>query len=138
LLRELRGREFESPRSDQHLAIPRPTHAQENDRLGDPRAFGAALADPSRRTILITGEGSHQLTANDVGAMGRFGANVIVFVLNNSGHLVERALEENPNWTYTTLLSGTLNFVGKTYPQRLVRLWRHPGAFDDPPLRALR
>jgi indolepyruvate decarboxylase len=68
-----------------------------------PAAFGVALADPSRRTILITGEGSHQLTANDVGAMGRFGANVIVFVLNNNGYLIERALEENPNWTYNDL-----------------------------------
>jgi indolepyruvate decarboxylase len=62
-----------------------------------------ALADPSRRTILITGEGSHQLTANDIGAVGRFGANVIVFVLNNSGYLIERALEENPDWTYNDL-----------------------------------
>ncbi len=68
-----------------------------------PAAFGIALADPGRRTILITGEGSHQLTANDVGAMGRFGANVIVFVLNNSGYLVERALEENPDWSYNDL-----------------------------------
>ena len=68
-----------------------------------PAAFGVALADPSRRTILITGEGSHQLTANDIGAMGRFGANVIVFVLNNSGYLIERALEPNPNWTYNDL-----------------------------------
>jgi len=65
-----------------------------------PAAFGIALADPGRRTVLITGEGSHQLTANDIGAMGRFGANVIVFVLNNGGYLIERALEENPNWTY--------------------------------------
>jgi len=68
-----------------------------------PAAFGIALADQGRRTVLITGEGSHQLTANDVGAMGRFGANVIVFVLNNGGYLVERALEENPNWTYNDL-----------------------------------
>jgi indolepyruvate decarboxylase len=68
-----------------------------------PAALGVALADPSRRTILMTGEGSHQLTANDVGTMGRFGANVIVFVLNNSGYLIERALEENPNWTYNDL-----------------------------------
>jgi indolepyruvate decarboxylase len=68
-----------------------------------PAAFGVALADPSRRTILITGEGSHQLTANDIGAMGRFGVNVIVFVLNNIGYLIERALEENPDWTYNDL-----------------------------------
>ena len=68
-----------------------------------PAAFGAALADERRRTILITGEGSQQLTANEIGSMGRFGANVIVFVLNNSGYLIERALEENPDWTYNNL-----------------------------------
>ena len=68
-----------------------------------PAAFGIALADPDRRTVLITGEGSHQLTANDIGSMGRFGANVIVFVLNNDGYLIERALEENPDWTYNDL-----------------------------------
>ena len=68
-----------------------------------PAAFGVALANPDGRTVLITGEGSHQLTANDIGAMGRFGANVIVLVLNNSGYLIERALEENPNWTYNDL-----------------------------------
>jgi indolepyruvate decarboxylase len=68
-----------------------------------PAAFGIALADPKRRTILITGEGSHQLTANEIGAMGRFRKNVIVFVLNNDGYLIERALEENPDWTYNDL-----------------------------------
>jgi indolepyruvate decarboxylase len=68
-----------------------------------PAAFGIALADPSRRTILITGEGSHQLTANEIGSMGRFGANITVFVLNNEGYRIERALEENPNWSYNDL-----------------------------------
>ena len=68
-----------------------------------PAAFGMALADPSRRIVLITGEGSHQLTANEIGNMGRFGANIIVFVLNNDGYLIERALEPNPNWTYNDL-----------------------------------
>ena len=79
-----------------------------------PAAFGVALADQGRRTILITGEGSHQLTANDVGAMGRFGANVIVFVLNNSGYLVERALEKNPNWTYNDLAPWNYAELPKT------------------------
>jgi indolepyruvate decarboxylase len=66
-------------------------------------AMGIALADPNRRTILITGEGSHQLTANEIGSMGRFGANITVFVLNNDGYLIERALEENPDWSYNDL-----------------------------------
>ena len=66
-------------------------------------AFGIALADPKRRTILITGEGSHQLTANEIGNMGRFGASPIIFVLNNDGYMVERALEPNPDWSYNDL-----------------------------------
>ncbi len=65
--------------------------------------FGIALANPDRRTILITGEGSHQLTANEIGNMGRYEANPIILVLNNDGYLVERALELNPDWSYNDL-----------------------------------
>src|SRR6266496_1987761 len=66
-------------------------------------AFGIALADPNRKAILITGEGSHQLTANEIGNMGRYGANPIIFCLNNDGYMVERALEPNPDWAYNDL-----------------------------------
>jgi indolepyruvate decarboxylase len=65
--------------------------------------LGVALADRSRRTVLFTGEGSHQLTANDVGTMGRNGLKPIIFVLNNEGYMVERALEANPDWVYNDL-----------------------------------
>jgi indolepyruvate decarboxylase len=66
-------------------------------------AFGVALANLKRKTILITGEGSHQLTANEIGNMGRFGANPIILCLNNDGYMVERALEPNPDWSYNDL-----------------------------------
>jgi indolepyruvate decarboxylase len=66
-------------------------------------SFGIALANPDRRTILITGEGSHQLTANEIGNMGRYGAKPIIFVLNNDGYMVERALEPYPDWSYNDL-----------------------------------
>jgi len=62
--------------------------------------LGIALADRSRRTVLFTGDGSHQLTANDVGTMGRNGLKPIIFVLNNEGYMVERALEANPDLVY--------------------------------------
>src|SRR5947209_4121730 len=65
--------------------------------------LGIALADPSRRTVLFTGEGSHQMTANDIGTMGRNGLKPVIFVLNNEGYMVERALEENPDWVYNDL-----------------------------------
>ena len=59
-------------------------------------ALGVALADRSRRTVLFTGEGSHQLTALDVGTMGRNKLKPVIFVLNNQGYAIERALEERP------------------------------------------
>jgi len=65
--------------------------------------LGIALADPSRRTVLFTGEGSHQMTASDMGTMGRNGLKPIIFVLNNAGYMVERALEEDPDWVYNDL-----------------------------------
>jgi indolepyruvate decarboxylase len=47
-----------------------------------PASFGAALAAPERRTILITGEGSHQLTAQEVSQFHRFGLKPIIFLLD--------------------------------------------------------
>jgi indolepyruvate decarboxylase len=57
-----------------------------------PAAFGAAVAAPGRRLILVTGEGSHQMTAQEISQFGRRGLRPIVFVLNNSGYLSERML----------------------------------------------
>jgi indolepyruvate decarboxylase len=57
-----------------------------------PAAFGAAKGAPNRRLILITGEGSHQMTAQEISQFGRNGLRPIVFVLNNSGYLSERML----------------------------------------------
>jgi len=57
-----------------------------------PAAFGAAKGAPDRRLILITGEGSHQMTAQEISQLGRHGLHPIVFVLNNSGYLSERML----------------------------------------------
>lgn len=36
-------------------------------------AFGAAVAVPDKRMILITGEGSHQLTVQEISQFGRLG-----------------------------------------------------------------
>jgi indolepyruvate decarboxylase len=65
-----------------------------------PAAFGAALAAPQRRVLLITGEGSHQLTAQEVGQFHRFGLKPIIFVLNNDGYLIERLLCKDPESYY--------------------------------------
>jgi indolepyruvate decarboxylase len=70
---------------------------------GTPAAFGAAVAAPDRRVVLVTGEGSHQMTAQEVGQFGRYGLKPVVFVLNNSGYLIERLLCKNPAIEYNDL-----------------------------------
>jgi indolepyruvate decarboxylase len=68
-----------------------------------PAALGSCIADPSRRTVIITGDGSHQLTANELGNFYRHGAKPIMFVLNNRGFSIERVLEEYPDYVYNDI-----------------------------------
>jgi indolepyruvate decarboxylase len=68
-------------------------------------AFGAAVAAPDRRLVLVTGDGSHQLTAQEISQFGRRGLKPIVFVLNNNGYLVERLLCKNPEFLYNDISS---------------------------------
>lgn len=74
-------------------------------------ALGGQMAAKDRRTILITGEGSHQLTASEVSTMMRNGLKPIIIVINNSGYTIERVLSDDPmdffndiaKWDYSKL-----------------------------------
>ncbi|NDE85483.1 MAG: alpha-keto acid decarboxylase family protein [Verrucomicrobia bacterium] len=75
-----------------------------------PTALGVALAEPKRRTILVTGDGSHQLTATEIGVMGRYGVNPIIILLNNGLYGIEDVLSQTGHvydslagWDYHTL-----------------------------------
>ena len=59
-----------------------------------PAAEGICMANKMGRTILVTGDGSHQLTANEIGVMGRYGIKPMIFVLNNNIFGVENVLSE--------------------------------------------
>jgi indolepyruvate decarboxylase len=65
-----------------------------------PAAFGAAVAGRDRRLVLVTGDGSHQLTAQEISQFGRRGLKPVVFVLNNNGYTIERLLCRNPDFAY--------------------------------------
>lgn len=65
-----------------------------------PAAFGAAIGAPDCRLVLITGEGSHQMTAQEISQFGRRGLCPIIFVLNNSGYLSERLLCKDETLAY--------------------------------------
>jgi len=77
------------------------------------------------RTILFIGDGSLQLTVQEISSMIRWGLKPILFVLNNSGYTIERHLHgrdrkynDIQNWKWTSLLSvfqGNDHEVGKSY-----------------------
>lgn len=79
---------------------------------GTPACLGAGIADRSRRVVMITGEGSHQMTVQEVSSMLRYGINPIIIVVNNEGYTIERLLCDDPmdkyndiaKWNYTKLL----------------------------------
>lgn len=69
-----------------------------------PATLGVCLAKPNSRVILITGEGSHQLTAMEIGNMLRRGIKPIVIVLNNNGYTIERVLSNNPDDKFNDIM----------------------------------
>lgn len=68
-----------------------------------PASFGAATAAPKRRTVLLTGEGSHQMTVQEISQFARLGLTPIIICLNNDGYLIERVLCVDPNIYYNDL-----------------------------------
>ncbi len=91
-------------------AIPLPADCDYHNQVlwgsigwATPAALGSALADPLRRTVLVTGDGSHQLTANEIGVMGRYGASPTIIVLNNGVYGVEERLNSVRGQSYDDL-----------------------------------
>lgn len=74
-----------------------------------PSMFGNALAAPERRHVLMVGDGSFQLTAQEVAQMVRYELPVIIFLVNNHGYVIEIAIHDGPynyiqNWDYAALM----------------------------------
>ena len=70
-----------------------------------PAAFGAGIAAPHQRVVLITGEGAHQFTVQEISQFARYGLKPIIFVLNNAGYLIERLLCKEPDIAYNDIAS---------------------------------
>jgi indolepyruvate decarboxylase len=75
-----------------------------------PALLGAILASPGRRHILFTGEGSLQMTVQELSTVMRHDLEPFIFVINNSGYTVERAVlgkaakyNDVANWRYSEL-----------------------------------
>ncbi|MBT9184134.1 indolepyruvate decarboxylase [Pectobacterium punjabense] len=97
------------------LRLPRDCHFIVQPLWGSigyslPAAFGAQIAEPERRVVLLIGDGSLQLTVQELGSIIRDRLNMVIVVLNNEGYTVERAIhgpEQRYNdiaaWNWTRL-----------------------------------
>jgi indolepyruvate decarboxylase len=75
-----------------------------------PALLGAIFASPGRRHILLTGEGSLQMTVQEISTVMRHDLKPLIFVNQNQGYTVERAVlgkdakhNDIATWRYSEL-----------------------------------
>ncbi|KDU95880.1 pyruvate decarboxylase [Komagataeibacter rhaeticus] len=75
-----------------------------------PASLGACLATPHRRHVLFIGDGSFQMTAQELSTLLRHRCNITIFLINNGGYTIERMIlgpqasyNDIANWDYASL-----------------------------------
>ncbi|XP_043715612.1 pyruvate decarboxylase 1-like [Telopea speciosissima] len=86
--------------------------------------LGYAQAAKDKRVIACIGDGSFQVTAQDVSTMLRCGQNSIIFLINNGGYTIEVEIHDGPynvikNWNYTSLVDAIDNGEGKCWTTKV-------------------
>lgn len=74
-----------------------------------PAAFGYAVGMPHRKVIVMIGDGSFQVTVQEVSQMVRLKLPVILFLINNGGYTIEVEIHDGTynnikNWDYAALI----------------------------------
>nr|BAU69688.1 pyruvate decarboxylase [Rosa hybrid cultivar] len=86
--------------------------------------LGYAQAVPEKRVLSFIGDGSFQVTAQDVSTMIRNGQRTIIFLINNGGYTIEVEIHDGPynvikNWNYTGLVDAIHNGEGKCWTTKV-------------------
>jgi TPP-dependent 2-oxoacid decarboxylase len=77
-----------------------------------PASFGYAMGlEPNRRLVAAIGDGSFQLTAQEVANMIRHRQETLIYLVNNRGYVIESAIHDGPynyykNWDYAGLIAA--------------------------------
>ncbi|KAL3622756.1 Pyruvate decarboxylase 3 [Castilleja foliolosa] len=86
--------------------------------------LGYAQAVPKKRVFACIGDGSFQVTAQDVSTMLRCGQKSIIFLINNGGYTIEVEIHDGPynvikNWNYTALVDAICNDEGNCWTTKV-------------------
>jgi len=77
-----------------------------------PASFGYSMGlEADRRLVSVIGDGSFQLTAQEVANMIRHGRRTLIFLVNNRGYVIESEIHDGPynyikNWDYAGLMAA--------------------------------
>jgi TPP-dependent 2-oxoacid decarboxylase len=71
--------------------------------------LGLCLGSHNRRVVACIGDGSFQMTAQELSTMIRYGVDPIIFLINNGGYTIEVEIHDGPyntikNWSYAGLI----------------------------------
>ncbi|KAL3518042.1 hypothetical protein ACH5RR_020631 [Cinchona calisaya] len=86
--------------------------------------LGYAQSVPEKRVIACIGDGSFQVTAQDVSTMIRCNQKSIIFLINNGGYTIEVEIHDGPynvikNWNYTGLVDAICNGEGNCWTTKV-------------------
>lgn len=82
-------------------------------------AFLGLVSAPEKRDVIaLIGDGSFQMTAQEISTVLRYGYKGIVFLLNNAGYTIEVKIHDGPynliqNWQYSKLIDVFKGEKGK-------------------------
>jgi len=73
--------------------------------------LGLAAANPQRRVIGLIGDGSFQMTAQEVSTILRYNYSGVIFLLNNGAYTIEVMIHDGPynvlqNWDYAAMVEA--------------------------------
>ncbi|XP_073007012.1 pyruvate decarboxylase 1-like [Typha latifolia] len=86
--------------------------------------LGYAQAAKNKRVIACIGDGSFQVTAQDVSTMIRYEQQSIIFLMNNGGYTTEVEIHDGPyniikNWNYTAVVDAVHNGEGRCWTSKV-------------------
>jgi indolepyruvate decarboxylase len=73
--------------------------------------LGLAAANPERRVIGLIGDGSFQMTAQEVSTILRYDFSGVIFLMNNGAYTIEVMIHDGPyntlqNWDYAAMVEA--------------------------------
>ncbi|CAA6654731.1 unnamed protein product [Spirodela intermedia] len=102
--------------------------------------LGYAQATKEKRVIACIGDGSFQVTCQDISTMIRSQQRSIIFLINNGGYTIEEEIHEGPynvikNWDYTAFVDAIHNGDGRCWTCKELLEWgaRVSAANSRPP-----